>query len=759
MLVDYAHTPDSLENVLRAARELTERAAARRVRRRRRPRPRQAPADGRRGPPAGRPRAGDLGQPAQRGSRRDHRRGHGGRGRRTPSARPTGAARSRWRSSRPPPGDVVVIAGKGHEQGQEFEDGRKEPFDDVTVAREALRRARRGGARVIDLCAGRVGAQPPAAVLAAGDPERAGPARAVIDSRAVEPGDLFVGPAGRGRRRRRVRRRRAGGAGAWGVLVDRAHAHAAGGRGGGRVGHSACSGAAVIAVDDPLAALHALARRLAARAGLQGGRRSPARPARPRPRTSWPRCCARGSRRTPARENWNTEIGLPLTILEAPRGTEALVLEMAMRGEGQIAELAAIAEPDVGVIVNVGPGAPRAARHGRARGGGQGRADPRPAPRRGLRGAGQRAAARRPPARRPRHLDLRPRRRRCSCSPSTRGRAEIEARGERSSSSCRYSEPHNLLNTLAAVAAARALGVHRGRRGGRALLLAARRGRGAPGGVTVVNDCYNANPMSMRAALDHLARSAGRAPDRGARDDGRAGRRARPATTARSARTRPRSGSTCWCRWARRRSATARASRARRTRWPRPEEAGALLEELARPGDRVLVKGSRSVGLERVLAWPMLGEILIGGMASLLICMFLGPRFIEFLRLKEFGQHIREEGPAGHHGKAGTPTMGGLVILLAVCVPFLILSEYRAASLARARAPRWRWRRLGLRRRPDQAAPAALARASRARPSWPCRRSPRSRSGSRSPSGSASRTRCACASWTPRSTSGWPTRC
>jgi phospho-N-acetylmuramoyl-pentapeptide-transferase len=78
----------------------------------------------------------------------------------------------------------------------------------------------------------------------------------------------------------------------------------------------------------------------------------------------------------------------------------------------------------------------------------------------------------------------------------------------------------------------------------------------------------------------------------------------------------------------------------------------------------------------------MLGEVLIGGMASLLICVFLGPRFIEYLRLQEFGQHIREEGPAGHHGKAGTPTMGGLAIFLAVCVPFLILSEYRAASLA-----------------------------------------------------------------------------
>jgi phospho-N-acetylmuramoyl-pentapeptide-transferase len=76
------------------------------------------------------------------------------------------------------------------------------------------------------------------------------------------------------------------------------------------------------------------------------------------------------------------------------------------------------------------------------------------------------------------------------------------------------------------------------------------------------------------------------------------------------------------------------------------------------------------------------GSIVIGGMAALLICTFLGPRFIEMLREREFGQHIREEGPEGHHGKAGTPTMGGLVLFLAVSVPFLILSQYRAASLA-----------------------------------------------------------------------------
>jgi phospho-N-acetylmuramoyl-pentapeptide-transferase len=76
-----------------------------------------------------------------------------------------------------------------------------------------------------------------------------------------------------------------------------------------------------------------------------------------------------------------------------------------------------------------------------------------------------------------------------------------------------------------------------------------------------------------------------------------------------------------------------------------------------------------------------MGRILIGGTASLLICIFLSPKFIEFLRKREFGQQIREDGPEGHHVKAGTPTMGGVIIFLAVSVPFLILSDYEWRSI------------------------------------------------------------------------------
>jgi phospho-N-acetylmuramoyl-pentapeptide-transferase len=76
-----------------------------------------------------------------------------------------------------------------------------------------------------------------------------------------------------------------------------------------------------------------------------------------------------------------------------------------------------------------------------------------------------------------------------------------------------------------------------------------------------------------------------------------------------------------------------------------------------------------------------MGRILFGGTAALLICIFLSPKFIEFLRRREFGQQIREDGPEGHHQKAGTPTMGGIIIFLAVAVAFLILTEFEWRSM------------------------------------------------------------------------------
>ncbi|HEX4622890.1 MAG TPA: phospho-N-acetylmuramoyl-pentapeptide-transferase [Solirubrobacteraceae bacterium] len=76
-----------------------------------------------------------------------------------------------------------------------------------------------------------------------------------------------------------------------------------------------------------------------------------------------------------------------------------------------------------------------------------------------------------------------------------------------------------------------------------------------------------------------------------------------------------------------------------------------------------------------------MGQVLIAGTASLLICVFLSPKFIEFLRDREFGQNIRPEGPAGHHEKAGTPTMGGIILVTAISVPFLVLGGQKPQSL------------------------------------------------------------------------------
>src|SRR5919204_4975845 len=73
--------------------------------------------------------------------------------------------------------------------------------------------------------------------------------------------------------------------------------------------------------------------------------------------------------------------------------------------------------------------------------------------------------------------------------------------------------------------------------------------------------------------------------------------------------------------------------------------------------------------------------VLLAGVISMVVSILAGPKFIEFLRTNEFGQQIRAEGPRGHVIKQGTPAMGGLLIMLAMSVPFLVFSKHTLPAL------------------------------------------------------------------------------
>jgi UDP-N-acetylmuramoyl-tripeptide--D-alanyl-D-alanine ligase len=338
------------------------------------------------------------------------------------------------------------------------------------------------------------------------------PRRATIDSRAVEAGDLFFGLPGD-----KVDGGEFAGdaidVGGWGVVVTPEHAAAA-----------PRAGARIFAAADPVAALGGLAARR-----LEGLRRGGSRVvgitgstgktttkdillALLRPVV--------GGRAHANRENWNTEIGLPLTVLEAPAESELLVLEMAMRGMGQIRELARIAQPEVGVITNVGPvhlelmGTLERVAEAKAEliaelASGATYVVPaaeetlRPHLRPDVRAitfaTGDEAA------------DVRA----VSVEPVKGGlRAEIAAGGEQVTLELPFTQTHNVINTLAAVGAAHALGIplEALAEGAPQIRLSSLRGQEIelPSGVLIINDCYNANPVSMCAALDHLAQVAAR---------------------------------------------------------------------------------------------------------------------------------------------------------------------------------------------------------------------------------------------------------
>jgi phospho-N-acetylmuramoyl-pentapeptide-transferase len=73
---------------------------------------------------------------------------------------------------------------------------------------------------------------------------------------------------------------------------------------------------------------------------------------------------------------------------------------------------------------------------------------------------------------------------------------------------------------------------------------------------------------------------------------------------------------------------------------------------------------------------------LAAGVIAIVLAIAIGPLFIAFLRRRAFGQQIREEGPAGHIIKQGTPTMGGVFLLACALVAFLPLSKYTTPALA-----------------------------------------------------------------------------
>jgi UDP-N-acetylmuramoyl-tripeptide--D-alanyl-D-alanine ligase len=407
------------------------------------------------------------------------------------------------------------------------------------------------------------------------------PARAVIDSRAAGPGDLFVALPGS---------RVDGGeyaaaalrAGAWGVLVapDRVAGLPEPG--------------AVLSARDPLRALGALGRSRRRALGAQViavtgsvGKTS----------TKELVAAMLGSQRRvfASRSNFNTDIGMPLEILAAPEDTEVLVLEAAMRGFGQIADLAAIAEPDVAVITNIGP--VHLEQVGDLDGVARAKAEL-------LGGVPDGGTAVVPAGETRLERWLRPALRTITFGPG--GDVDFDALD---ALELPFTARHQQVNALAALAAARAVGVEPAGRVD--VSFGALRGERIEldRGATVINDCYNASPLSMRAALDDLATQApsgrrvavlGDMLELGA--DEAALHREVGAEAARA-------GVDVLV-------AVGPRSRAMLERFhgeshaaPDAAAAAALADTLVGPGDLVLVKGSRGVGLEVV------AEALAGGAA------------------------------------------------------------------------------------------------------------------------------------------------
>jgi UDP-N-acetylmuramoyl-tripeptide--D-alanyl-D-alanine ligase len=381
----------------------------------------------------------------------------------------------------------------------------------------------------------------------------------------VEPGDLFVA-VGRGAE-----------------FVDHALAHGA---------------AAALVPDDAFAALAALARAVRDRSsarvvGITGSTG----------KTSTKDILAALSRphaRVVASEvGFNNEIGLPLTLLRIEPDTEVVIAEMGMRGLGQIAELAALARPDVGVITGVGPV------HLELLGTVENVARAKSEIAQALPVGGTVVAPAEPEV-----LDRFLTREDVDVVRiGARGDVSVvsfepphlvvDVRGVRVELAVPFNSFHQAVNTATALAAYAALGLPLDRAGEGASEIAFSPLRGEeielPGGVVLINDCYNANPVSMQAALDHLLRRA-----RGRRTVAVLGEMAELGEDA------PRYHAELAPSAARADVVVAvggdLAALYGGTRVADAAAAASLLREILEPGDVVLVKASRALKLETIAA-------------------------------------------------------------------------------------------------------------------------------------------------------------
>jgi UDP-N-acetylmuramoyl-tripeptide--D-alanyl-D-alanine ligase len=210
-----------------------------------------------------------------------------------------------------------------------------------------------------------------------------------------------------------------------------------------------------------------------------------------------------------AERSLNNELGLPLTVLRLEPETRVLVVEMGMRGLGEIAGLCAIARPTVALITSIGP------EHLELLGTVERVAE-----------ANAEAVASLPPggtaivpagvpeleAQLVRE-DVSVRRFDAHEVEFEGGRGRFRVEGQEVELDLPFTQRHQAVNTLAALHAYVALGLplERVHEGAASIELSPWRGeeQPLPGGGLVINDAYNANPDSMRAALLHLAERAG----------------------------------------------------------------------------------------------------------------------------------------------------------------------------------------------------------------------------------------------------------